>query len=88
MLLITVFVQPHDMPDLFARASVFVLPSNYEPWGVVIHEALSSGMPVLCSDKCGAAYDLLDKESVNSLFAPGDFSALAKGMKYYSGAKR
>jgi len=32
----------------------FILPSIYEPWGLVIHEFTSAGMPIICSDACGA----------------------------------
>jgi len=39
------FVQPSDLPNIFAQAGVFILPSRYEPWGVVIGEALASGLP-------------------------------------------
>ena len=39
--------------------SFFVLPSRYEPWGVVVHEMASSGMPLLLSNTCGAAHEFL-----------------------------
>ncbi len=39
--------------------SFFVLPSRYEPWGVVVHEMASSGMPLLLSNICGAAHEFL-----------------------------
>lgn len=49
------FVQPHDLPAMMLQGDVFVLPSTYEPWGLVIHEAAATGMPIICSDACGAA---------------------------------
>ena len=41
------FVQPEQLPDLMAGATAFVLPSRIEPWGVVLHEAASSGLPLV-----------------------------------------
>jgi glycosyltransferase involved in cell wall biosynthesis len=49
------FVEPERLPSLFGEASCFVLPSLFEPWGVVIHEAAASGLPIICSDRCGAS---------------------------------
>ena len=37
------------------NAGCFVLPSIYEPWALVIHEAASAGLPIICTDVCGAA---------------------------------
>lgn len=56
------------LPDLpwerigerFALADVFALLSRHEPWGVVVNEAAASGLPLVLSDRVGAAYDLLE----------------------------
>jgi glycosyltransferase involved in cell wall biosynthesis len=48
------FVQPKDLPRLMWRAKCFILPSYFEPWGVVIQEAAVAGLPILSSYKCGA----------------------------------
>jgi len=53
------FIQPDRLPALMCEASVFVLPSQQEPWGVVLQEAAASGLPLICSDACGAAVHLL-----------------------------
>ncbi|MEX0929742.1 MAG: glycosyltransferase family 4 protein [Balneolales bacterium] len=53
------FIQPDDLPGIMQRSRVFVLPSLYEPWGVVIQEAAASGLPVICSDACGAGPHLV-----------------------------
>lgn len=41
---------------------VFVLPSTFEPWGLVVEEALNNGMPVIVSDKVGCWEDLVTPE--------------------------
>ena len=43
----------------YQQADVFVLPSIYEPWGLVIEEALNNGIPVIVSDKVGCREDLV-----------------------------
>jgi 1,2-diacylglycerol 3-alpha-glucosyltransferase len=49
-----------ELPELYSRASCFVLPSNFEPWGLVVNEAMAAGLPIILSDQAGAAPDLLD----------------------------
>lgn len=39
----------------FEKSSCFILPSVYEPWALVIHEAAAAGLPIICTDVCGAA---------------------------------
>lgn len=48
------FVQPKDLPAVMAANTTLLVPSHIEPWGVVIHEAASAGMSIVCSDNCGA----------------------------------
>lgn len=74
------FVQPSDLPRLMAESSAFVLPSRFEPWGVVIHEAAASGLPLICSDACGAAVHLLRDSHNGFMFPTGDVEALADRM--------
>lgn len=53
------FVQPADLMKLMVHAALFVLPSRYEPHGIVIGEAAAAGTPQLVSDVCGAAKDVI-----------------------------
>tara|TARA_B100000900_G_scaffold416180_1_gene449764 strand:- start:1136 stop:2185 length:1050 start_codon:yes stop_codon:yes gene_type:complete len=48
-----------DLLNQYSKASCFILPSNFEPWGLVVNEALSSGLPVIISDKVGSGHDLV-----------------------------
>ena len=66
------FVQPDKLVEILQRASVFVLPSHYEPWGVVVHELASSGFPMILSDEVGSA-ELFLEEGLNGFgFKAGD----------------
>jgi glycosyltransferase involved in cell wall biosynthesis len=63
------FQAPEDLPRSFAQADVFVLPSRYDGWGVVINQAIAAGLPVICTDQVGAGYDLVE-DGVNGLKFP------------------
>jgi glycosyltransferase involved in cell wall biosynthesis len=76
------FVQPKELPALFAQHGAFVMPSRFEPWGVAIGEAAASGMPLICSSACGAALDLLRPFYNGLSFSPGDVQQLARAMAW------
>ena len=57
-------ISPNSAVNLYQQADVFVLPSRFwenmeEPWGLVINEAMSLGLPVITTTAVGAAYDLV-----------------------------
>jgi glycosyltransferase involved in cell wall biosynthesis len=47
------FVNQSRLADYFAAADVFVLPSTFETWGLVVNEAMWCGLPCICSDAVG-----------------------------------
>ena len=60
----------------YAFAGCFVLPSTREPWGLVVNEAMAAGLPVVVSDRCGCAEDLVVPGANGFLFSPEDGAAL------------
>ncbi len=61
-----------ELLPFYAFAGCFVLPSSREPWGLVVNEAMAAALPVLVSNHCGCAADLLT-EGVNGYsFEPFD----------------
>tara|TARA_B100000945_G_C20406771_1_gene610452 strand:- start:989 stop:2056 length:1068 start_codon:yes stop_codon:yes gene_type:complete len=48
-----------DLVKLYHNSSVFLFPSLFDAWGLVINEALSSGLPVITHKSVGANYDLV-----------------------------
>jgi glycosyltransferase involved in cell wall biosynthesis len=70
------FVQPVDLPRLFARATCFVLPSIEENWGVVVQEAAASGLPIICTQQCGASVHLVQDNYNGLLVEAGDAGQL------------
>lgn len=48
-----------QLPEMYGAAACFVLPSSFEPWGLVVNEAMAAGLPIILSDQVGALPDLL-----------------------------
>jgi glycosyltransferase involved in cell wall biosynthesis len=61
---------------LYRSSDVLALPSSYEPWALVINEAVAAGLAVVSSDVVGAAWELV-RDGVNGrTFPPGDLNKL------------
>ena len=74
------FVPPDELPKIMHQAGAFVLPSRWEPWGVAIQEAAAAGLPLICSDACGAAVHLLRDGYNGFLFTSEDAEELARAL--------
>jgi len=78
------FLQPSEMDDIIKNTGVFVLPSSFEPWGVVVHEYASAGFPLLCSDKVGAN-DMFLSDNINGfVFNAGNISQLKEKLNKFT----
>ncbi len=78
------FLQPSEMADIIKNTGVFVLPSSFEPWGVVVHEYASAGFPLLCSDKVGAN-DMFLSDNINGfVFNAGKISQLKEKLNKFT----
>jgi len=64
------FQQQEALLRYYALADVLILPSFKEVWGLVVNEALASGIYVLCSNYAGVAYDLIKEGWNGILFNP------------------
>ena len=63
---------------LYRSGDVLVLPSDYEPWALVINEAAAAGLAIVASNVVGAAAELV-RDGVNGrIFPPGDVAALTE----------
>jgi glycosyltransferase involved in cell wall biosynthesis len=71
------FVQPAEMLPYIKDTSVFVMPSLFEPWGVVLHEFATMRYPAVVSDRVGAAGRFV-KEGINGFIYPANSSSALK----------
>ncbi len=78
------FVQPDHLGDLLASSGCLVLPSTFEPWALVIHEATSAGLVILASEKAGAAVHLVQDNYNGYLFDARNVKGLAALMSHVS----
>jgi 1,2-diacylglycerol 3-alpha-glucosyltransferase len=74
------FVQYGQLPAYYGLASAFVHVSVVEQWGLVVNEALAAGLPILLSDRCGCAPELVSEGRNGFVFDPLDIENLAKLM--------
>ena len=70
-----------NLPAVYADVDALVLPSLYEPWGLVVHEGLANGLPVIVTDQVGSADDLVES-GVNGYVVPaGSVEAFGAAMR-------
>jgi glycosyltransferase involved in cell wall biosynthesis len=69
-----------ELPAIYGLASAFVHPSTTEQWGLVVNEAAAAGLPLLVSERCGCAPELVRPEVTGRLFDPYDIEAISAAM--------
>lgn len=69
-----------DVPRLMRAADLFVLPTRYEPFGLVLVEALATGLPVVTARTAGAA-PIVEAAGGTVLDDPDDVAALARALQ-------
>ncbi len=75
------FLQPKELADVLMKVDVFVLPSIFEPWGVVIHEMVAAGLPIISSSEAGANEFFVRHQENGFVFHPQDKEELKKYLK-------
>lgn len=73
------FKNQGHLPALYDMADVVALPSEREPWGLVVNEAMACGTAAVVSDQVGCAADLV-KDGCGVVVPAGDAAALARGI--------
>jgi len=76
---VTGFVNQTDLPPYYHAADILVLPSEREPWGLVVNEAMAAGVLPVVSNQVGAAPDLVD--GIGEVFRCGDVTALTAALR-------
>jgi glycosyltransferase involved in cell wall biosynthesis len=71
---------PGALPDFWAAADFYVLPSRFDPWPVVLLDAMAAGVPVIGSEGCGSVRDVLVDGQQGWKVPADDVDALSRAM--------
>ncbi len=84
------FQNQREMPIIYRMGDVFVLPSSGpgETWGLAVNEAMASGCPVIVSDKCGCALDIVENGRNGYVFKSEEESDLLEKMQFMMDKKK
>jgi glycosyltransferase involved in cell wall biosynthesis len=75
------FVNQSQLPALYKSADLMVIPSRYEPFGLVVNEAMLCSCPVVASDRVGSVRDLITHGETGYVYPHDDVEALAKTIR-------
>jgi glycosyltransferase involved in cell wall biosynthesis len=75
------FRNQSELPRFFDLATVFVLPSRHEPWGLIVNEVMNAGRAVIVSDEVGCQPDLVEDGVEGCVFPAGDVAALTEALR-------
>jgi glycosyltransferase involved in cell wall biosynthesis len=75
------FRNQSELPRFFDIASVFVLPSRHEPWGLIVNEVMNAGRAVIISDDVGCQPDLIEDGVQGAIFPVRDIDALTDALR-------
>lgn len=75
------FINQSQLPALYKSADLMVIPSHYEPFGLVVNEAMLCSCPVVASDRVGAVRDLITHGETGFVYPCDNPAALAALLK-------
>lgn len=74
------FEPPERVRQYMRCADLFVFPTRYDIWGLVVNEAMSAGLPVITTDQCVSGVELVENGRNGLLVHAGDVDALTEGI--------
>ncbi|MEO6903362.1 MAG: glycosyltransferase family 4 protein [Bacteroidia bacterium] len=75
------FIQPNELKKYIKDTGVFILPSHFEPWGVVVHEFAAAGFPIICTDEVGARTAFVEHQVNGFIYKAGAIDELKEQLK-------
>ena len=73
------FLKKDELLSYYDMCDAFIMPTREDIWGLVVNEALSRGLPVLSSDKCLSATELINNNN-GKIFKSNNSTELAKAI--------
>ena len=74
------FKNQSELPAFYDLCDVFVMPTVYEPWGLVVNEVMNAGRAVVISDEVGCARDLVENGANGLMFRARDVADLSRAL--------
>lgn len=71
-----------DLPLAYREADLLCAPSRYDGWGLIVPEAMASGLPVIASTEMGSAREMIEPGINGWLVAPNDQVAIARALEH------
>ena len=75
------FANQSELPNIFGASDVFVLPSENEPWGLIVNEAMCAGLPIIVSKEVGCVQDLVEDGVNGCCILAGDVGSLVTSLR-------
>ncbi len=75
------FVHREELAKIYALAEALVFPTHTDPWGLVVNEAMSCGLPIITTKVAGCTLDLVQDNWNGFVVAPGDAANLSAAME-------
>jgi glycosyltransferase involved in cell wall biosynthesis len=75
------FRNQSELPRFFDLATVFVLPSRHEPWGLIVNEVMNAGRAVIVSNEVGCQPNLIEDGVEGCVFPAGDVAGLTDALQ-------
>lgn len=70
-----------DLPNVYASAHVLCVPSRHDGWGLVVPEGLATGLPIIATERTGAALDLVQPGRNGWVIPAGEVEPLLAAMR-------
>lgn len=70
-----------ELPDIYAQADILCVPSRHDGWALVVPEGLASGLPVISTDRTGAALDLIEDRENGWIVEAGSETSLEQAVR-------
>lgn len=77
------FHPPEALPGLFGHSHIFILPSRYDGWGVVVNQAIGAGLPVIVTKSVGSSHDLVEHGENGLVIETGSAEAIHDALCHY-----
>lgn len=81
------FMEQKDLLKVMEDSGVFILPSVFEQWALVLHEAACAGLPILASNRCGAIASFVEEGKNGYLFVPADICSIRHSIEKFIACK-